>query len=228
MASHELKSPLSVIRGYVEFLKDTATEEKKEDRDEYLRRIDVSALELSNLIEDILDVSRIEMGRLRFSPDHVSVDEVLREVFEMFTSEASEQGLTLVLEIPDTDNKIHILADRGRLKQAVINLLSNAIKYTPQGTVTVSRACTEGFVELSVRDTGIGMTAQEQKKLFGKFQRIENDESRHVSGTGLGLWITKYIVEHMKGEITVESIKGQGTRFVLRFPIHQSADKKDA
>lgn len=224
MASHELKSPLSVIRGYIEFLKDS--DSAKEARDEYLRRIDVSALELSHLVEDILDVSRIEMGRLRFSPDYVSVDEVLTDVVEMFSSQASEQGLTLSLEVSDTETPVYVLVDRGRLKQAIINLLSNAIKYTPEGAVTVSRVCVGEYVELSVRDTGIGMSAQEQKKLFGKFQRIENDESKHVSGTGLGLWITKYIVEHMKGEITVESIKGQGTRFVLRFPIRKKLEEK--
>ncbi len=219
MASHELKSPLSVIRGYVEFLKDGVEEESQ--RQEFLRRIDVSANELRQLVDDILDVSRIEMGRLRFASDHVKSSEVLGEVVEMFTEQAKKKNLTISLDIKEDVQDSVIRVDRGRLKQVMVNLASNAVKYTLKGDIVVAQKKVDGKMELSVRDSGVGMTADEQKKLFGKFYRAEADETKGVSGTGLGLWITKYIIEQMKGEISVESIKGEGSRFVVRFPVYE-------
>jgi two-component system sensor histidine kinase EvgS len=115
-----------------------------------------------------------------------------------------------------------IEVDRGRLKQVIVNLVSNAIRYSLRGTITISVEREGDSIELSVRDTGVGMTAEEQKQLFKKFYRAEATETKGVSGTGLGLWITKYLVEHMGGTIAVESIKGEGSRFVVRFPVPTS------
>jgi len=217
MASHELKSPLSVIRGYIEYLRDGNLEEKQ--RQEFLRRIDLSADELRQLVDDILDVSRIEMGRLRFSPDYIRTIDVLEEVEEMFKVSAEGKGLTLSLSVADEARAASVRVDRGRLKQVMVNLTSNAVKYTLEGAVTIEQSVRDGVVELAVRDSGVGMTAQEQQQLFGKFYRAEAEETKGVRGTGLGLWITKYIIEHMGGTISVESIKGQGSRFVVTFPI---------
>jgi signal transduction histidine kinase len=217
MASHELKSPLTVIRGYIEFLKEGTEDETK--RSEYLRRIDLSAKELRQLVDDILDVSRIEMGRLRFTPEYIHPHEVLEEVVEMFQESAKSKDLTLNLVISDEVRDTGIRVDRGRLKQVMVNLVSNAVKYTMVGTITVEQKVVGGHVELSVRDSGIGMTAEQQSRLFSKFYRIEGKETAGVSGTGLGLWITKYITEHMGGKISVESIKGEGSRFVVAFPV---------
>jgi len=219
MASHELKSPLSVIRGYVEFLKEGVKEEEK--RNEFLHRIDVSADELRHLVDDILDVSRIEMGRLRFSPEHVEPHEILHEITDMFKDQANKKGLNIYCEIDEDSKHKMIRVDRGRLKQVIINLISNAVKYTLKGDITVSQKVRGENLELSVRDSGVGMTAEELKKLFGKFYRAEADETKSVSGTGLGLWITKYIIDHMNGSISVESIQGEGSRFVVQFPLHQ-------
>jgi|GEM_PF-568299 len=221
MASHELKSPLSVIRGYIEFLRDDTVQEK--DRHEYLHRIDASANELRQLIDDILDVSRIEMGRLRFSPDRVHPAEVVDEVVAMFKDAAAGKGLALVQSVTDGAEHAAVFVDRGRLKQVMVNLVSNAVKYTLAGSITVEVSAENGLVHLAVRDTGVGMTAEEQKKLFGKFYRAEAEETKAVSGTGLGLWITKYIIEHMNGTISVESIKEQGSRFVVIFPLYVAA-----
>jgi signal transduction histidine kinase len=225
MASHELKSPLAVIRGYIEYLKDDFDDVEK--RLEYLRRIDVSAEELRQLIDDILDVSRIEMGRLRFTPEYVSVVPVLEEVTAMFTEAAKSKELTVSLEVDDTARETTVRLDRGRFKQVMVNLLSNAIKYTLAGSIRVEASVAQGMVTVSVRDTGIGMTREEQEKLFGKFYRVEADEAKGVSGTGLGLWITRYIVEHMDGTISVESIKGEGSRFVVTFPVAQTNTEQD-
>ena len=220
MASHELKSPLTVIRGYIEFLKEGNADAAQ--RSEYLRRIDLSAKELRQLVDDILDVSRIEMGRLRFAPEYIHPSEVLGEVVEMFQDNAKGKDLNLVLTIPYEVKDTGIRVDRGRLKQVMVNLVSNAVKYTIAGTITVEQKVVGDQIEISVRDSGIGMTAEEQNRLFSKFYRVEGKETAGVSGTGLGLWITKYIVEHMGGKISVESIKGEGSRFVVTFPSHHA------
>lgn len=219
MASHELKSPLSVIRGYIEYLEDESLDTEK--RREFVKRIGLSADELRQLVEDILDVSRIEMGRLRFSPKHVIVREVVEEVADMFKETASSKGLAMRMSIPDGLAEVGVLVDRGRLKQVLVNLVSNALKYTLRGSVTLAVAVRDGVVECSVRDTGVGMSADEQQQLFSKFYRVENDDTRAVRGTGLGLWITKYLIEHMQGTVSVESIKGEGSRFVVAFPVHE-------
>jgi len=137
----------------------------------------------------------------------------------MFKVSAEGKGLTLSLSVADEARAASVRVDRGRLKQVMVNLTSNAVKYTLEGAVTIEQSVRDGVVELAVRDSGVGMTAQEQQQLFGKFYRAEAEETKGVRGTGLGLWITKYIIEHMGGTISVESIKGQGSRFVVTFPI---------
>ena len=219
MASHELKTPLTIIRGYVEYLQQDNLDQAT--RNEFLRRVDLSATELRQLVDDILDVSRIEMGRLRFSPDLVCTAELLREVCDMFQMPARGKGLTLTLDTGGTDS-VTIRADKARSKQVLVNLVSNAIKYTVHGQVTVKQEVMDGRVTIAVRDSGIGMTADEQKRLFEKFYRVEAVEAKNVTGTGLGLWITKYMIDHMGGSISVESIKGEGSRFVVSFPVQQS------
>lgn len=222
MASHELKSPLSVIRGYIEYLKDGDLDEKTQQ--EFLGRIDVSADELRMLIDDILDVSRIEMGRMRFSPDYVTSAEVLDDVFEMFSVSARDKGLNLTCTINDDARRSLVRVDKSRLKQVLVNLVSNAVKYTLEGDIKIEQKIVGNSVEISVRDSGVGMTQEEQQKLFQKFYRVEAKETRGVRGTGLGLWITQYITEQMGGTISVESIKGEGSRFVVAFPKHIKGD----
>lgn len=219
MASHELKSPLTVIRGYIEFLREGSLDDT--ERTEYLRRIDLSADELRGLIDDILDVSRIEMGRMRFSPDQVRVADVCAEVAEMFSVQATAKGLTLVFEPTPEALGAFAYVDRGRLKQVLVNLVSNAVKYSLAGSVRVTEYIEHGHLTIAVRDTGVGMTAEEQQKLFTKFYRVEAAETKGTTGTGLGLWITKYIIEHMGGVIAAESIKGAGSRFVVSFPLQR-------
>ena len=158
------------------------------------------------------------------TPDYVEVEGLLREVGAMFEPQAREKGLLLTVDIPEGLKEILLRVDRGRLKQAMVNLVSNAIKYTLVGEITIILKRSDDTAELSVLDSGVGMTDEERDKLFGKFYRVEADECKGVSGTGLGLWISKYIVEHMHGSISVESIKGKGSRFVLKFPIHVKSD----
>ncbi|KKT00607.1 MAG: PAS domain S-box protein [Candidatus Nomurabacteria bacterium GW2011_GWA2_43_15] len=179
MASHELRTPLSVIRGYAEFIRE-APELSPQTKD-YTSKIDISAKDLDTLVSDILDVSRIEQGRISFSLEKINPGEITEKV--------------------------------------VSNLVGNAIKYTKQGEIKVKLYKENGFLRIRVSDTGIGMSEEEKSKLFEKFYRIRTEETKEVRGTGLGLWITNQIVKEMKGKISVESIKGVGSHFIVSFPI---------
>jgi len=213
MASHELRAPLTAIRGYAEMLKDTHLADT--DRTTSLDRIDISAQQLDALVADMLDVSRIEQGRMQLKSESIDTFATLNELCDVWDIKAKEKGVTLLREIAPG---LRITVDPDRFRQIVINLVSNAIKYTPKGTITVHSTADTGFT-LRVSDTGIGMTTEERDGLFKKFYRAGNQEVRQQSGTGLGLWITKQLVEVMGGHIAVESIKGVGSHFIVTFPL---------
>jgi signal transduction histidine kinase len=217
MASHELKSPLASIRGYAEFLRDAR--ELNDKNKEYARRIDVSSKQLAELVADMLDVSRIEQGRMKFEFTTFAIVPFLREQFETFELQAEQKGLEMKFEV-EGDEGQEIRLDSNRLRQIFINFLSNAVKYTEEGGVMVKIVIKKDeSVEIRVSDTGIGMTQEQSSKLFQKFSRVQTKETEEISGTGLGLWITKQLVEKMGGQISVESIKGKGTDFVVIFPV---------
>ena len=215
MASHELRTPLSAIRGYIDLLS-TSGEITSAEGHKYLSRVDTSARELDQLIADILDVSRIEQGRLAFNLKEMQVGDIIEIVCDTLDFKAHEKGLNITCNI-EANPVLHIDADRFR--QVVVNLVGNAIKYTDHGEITVKTTQEGDYFVLRVSDTGIGMTAEQQKNLFQKFYRVESSEVRKQVGTGLGLWITKQIIEHMQGSISVESIKGVGSHFIVRFPV---------
>jgi signal transduction histidine kinase len=214
MAAHELRAPLSVIRGYVDMAQ--APETPLDELKEYLRRIDTSAAQLNTLVEDILDVSRLQEGRMSFSMKRVEPSSIIVEVVNAFMIQAKEKGLVLTYE---TRALPELFLDPERFRQVMTNLIGNAVKYTPHGSVTVSAESDGVEVVIRVSDTGIGISAEHQAQLFSKFYRVKTDETRSIPGTGLGLWITKEIVRQMRGTISVESIQGKGTDFIVRFPI---------
>jgi signal transduction histidine kinase len=214
MAAHELRSPLTIIRGYTEIL----GEEKglSEGGRGSLGNIDHAATQLNSLIGDILDVAKLQEGRMSFEMKTVDVSQEIASVVDSFMRPAKDKGLTLTY-VPTTLPLIFV--DMNRFHQVLINLVGNAVKYTPQGSVTVSVAGEGDRLSVRVSDTGMGISAEEQQKLFQKFYRVKNAETREITGTGLGLWITAQIVKTMKGTISVESIKGKGTDFIVSFPI---------
>jgi len=216
MASHELKSPLAAIRGYAEFLRDAR--ELSDENKEYARRIGVSSKQLVSLVGDMLDVSRIEQDRMVFEYTRFALVPFLKEEFKNFEMQAKEKGLEFTFE-SENDGQINVYLDQNKLRQIFVNFISNAIKYTKKGNVTVTVREKNEKVEIRISDSGIGMTQEEVAQLFGKFYRVKSKETEDVQGTGLGLWITKQLVEKMKGKISVESIKGKGTDFVLTFPV---------
>lgn len=214
MASHELRAPLTAIRGYAEMLKDGSLDAPA--RALSIQRIDTSAQQLDHLIADMLDVSRIEQGRMKMEQKRIDTHATLAEQCDIWEMRAKQKGLTLARELSEG---LAITVDPDRFRQVVINLISNAIKYTNHGTVTVQTSGGDGRFQLRVSDTGIGMTEDERTNLFQKFYRAAGSDVRKEAGTGLGLWITKQLIERMGGRISVESIKGVGSHFIVSFPL---------
>ena len=217
MASHELKSPLTAIRGYAELLTDTleareGLPDNKIQQKKYLKNIDISVNRLRTLVEDLLDVSRIEQNRLPIALEELDLVKIVLDIADEMTVLANEKGLELKKAVPDA---LSVAADPERLKQIVVNLLSNAIKYTPSGSVEIQIKEDKENVLLTVADTGLGISAEDMKKLFSKFYRVKTQQTAEISGTGLGLWIAREIAQKMGGDLKVESIEGVGSHFTL-------------
>lgn len=218
MASHELRTPITAIRSYASFVLESLTSKVKGETKQGLERVVQSAERLDNLVGEILDVSRIEQGRIKISLTPQEASSIVKEVIDELKVSAEEKGLRLIY--PSAAEKLPpILADKDKLKQILINLIGNAIKYTFKGEVTVSTAFKDKKVSIKIRDTGVGMSAKQRENLFQKFYRVRTKETADVSGTGLGLWITKQLVEIMKGEIFVDSIENVGSEFTVLLPI---------
>lgn len=217
MASHELRTPLTVIRGYAEFI--TESKELLPETRRYVSMIDVSAKGLDALIADILDVSRMEQGRMTFALESLNPSALVTEVVESFEIPAKDKGLSISSVTAEFPPETAIRVDKDRLKQVLVNLVGNAVKYTIQGEIKVTHTLEKGRVVIRVSDTGLGMTAEERERLFEKFYRIKTEETKDIRGTGLGLWITAKIVKEMNGTLTVESIKGVGSHFIVSFPV---------
>ena len=214
MASHELRTPLTVIRGYADILK-TSKEISKEDK-KMAENIDMHSKRLGVLIDDILDISRIEQGRIKFNFEKFNPKNEIQETIEFLRYNIKEKGLKIHSKLEDSGI---ILADKDRLKQILVNILGNSVKYTKRGEINVEVSTDSKNLNIRVSDTGIGMNAEAQRGLFQKFYRIKSKETKDIIGTGLGLWITKKLVELMKGSISVESIKGVGTHIIISFPL---------
>jgi signal transduction histidine kinase len=216
MAAHELRTPLTVIRGYVDLLREIPNLDEKHKGN--LQNIDVSAKQLNLLVGDILDVTRIEQGRMNLNFVPLDVGNSIKDLAASFEQPVKEKGLTLSLDI--APGLPMISADSEKMRQIMTNFIGNAVKYTIRGGITVKVGFDEIKKEVFVRisDTGVGISAEDQKRLFQKFSRIRNKETENISGTGLGLWITNQMVFAMKGNISVESIKGKGTDFIASFP----------
>lgn len=214
MAAHELRSPLSIIRGYTEMLADG--EKLSPGGVINLKHIDDAAVHLNHLIGDILDVAKLQEGRMSFRFEARDVSSDIKEVMDSFVRVAFDKGLQLFYE--ETPLPM-ISVDPDRFHQVMINLVGNAIKYTPKGEVRVTTSQEKGSLVIRVSDSGMGISAEDQQKLFQKFYRVKSVETAEITGTGLGLWITDQMVKTMHGDITVESIRGKGTDLILRFPL---------
>jgi len=219
MAIHELQSPITNIRAYIEALEEELKNKILPQQLEDLKRISFSAKNLSELIEDIFKVVKIEEELLDLTTQEISPTKSINEIIDSFQGRFKAKELKLKYQRGKEDWIIKV--NPYRFREILINLIDNAIKYTPQGEIEVKEwiDSSKKRYYISLKDTGIGISGEEQKNIFQKFYRVKNKETAEISGTGLGLWIVKALCEGMKGSITLESIKGIGTKFVLSFPL---------
>ena len=217
--SHEIRTPMNGILGFSELLRDRLRD--RHDLSEYLSNIEQSGRTLLRLIDDILDLSRIESGRLVLQPRAFRLDHFVRDVESTFRLRAERKGLSFTVRA-QAGMPEHVVLDELRLRQILNNLIGNAIKFTAEGEVSLSLSAraVPGVAEvydltLEVCDTGIGIDAAEIDQIFQPFTQQQNQDNRAYEGTGLGLSITKRLVEMMNGSITVESRRGEGAQFTV-------------
>jgi two-component system phosphate regulon sensor histidine kinase PhoR len=226
--SHELRTPLTSIKGYIEALLDGAKDDP-ETSTQFLNIILKQSDRLNLILEDLLQLSKIESGQVLFKREPLHIQSVIERTLAMIKPMADKKGHRLVSFVED--NLPAVLGDEDRLMQVLSNLLDNAVKYTPEkGTITVAAHPVFGdaeqsaiaiAVELSVTDTGLGIPEGDRPRVFERFYRIDKARSRELGGTGLGLAIVKHIVEGLGGRVWAEANTPTGSRFVVRLPVQQ-------
>lgn len=216
--SHEIRTPINAILGMNELI---LREEKVPELRDYSENIRTAGNSLLALISDVLDISKIESGKLEIIPCEYELNSLVSDCCSMTASRARSKGLELSVECEENVPR-KLFGDETHIRQIIVNLLTNAVKYTEQGSVTLSVTCrvrqSSCFLRFSVKDTGIGISQEDQRKLFGQFQRLDLQKNRHIEGTGLGLSIVKQLCELMNGTVTVNSAPGEGSEFTVELP----------
>lgn len=216
--SHELRTPLTSIKGYVDLILDGDAGEINEIQEEFLGIVKENSDRLVDMINDMLDISRIESGRIRLKVEPVNLADSIEGAVDSFRAVLNQTGRTVKTRIPD--NLPLVAVDRDRVGQVLINFISNALKYSPAGgDVTIAAKRTDGSVQVSVADKGMGISREDQKKLFTKFYRVDSAMTREIGGTGLGLSIAKSIIELLGGTVSVRSKLGEGSTFSFTLPV---------
>lgn len=217
--SHEIRTPLTAIKGYAELLDRTPLGPSQRDQ---LGKLRDAGEVLGTLIDDLLDLSKIEAGRIDLQSGAVDIRALAERVIALLRPVAEAKGLSLACSVADELPRC-IEGDAGRLLQVVLNLTNNAVKFTTQGGVTLEFARRGETLAITIRDTGIGIAAADMGRLFKRFSQIDSSLTRAHGGSGLGLAISQGLAQHMGGEITVESVAGQGSRFTVTLPLRASA-----
>jgi signal transduction histidine kinase len=224
--SHELRTPLNAILGYTELLLDNIYGDVPEKIQDVLQRLEKNGRHLLSLINDVLDLSKIEAGRLTLSLNEYSMEELIQTVLTSVQALAAEKNLDLKVEVSKdlTIGK----ADEQRIAQVILNLVGNAIKFTDEGEVKIEATVSDGRFLVSVSDTGPGLAEVDQQKIFDEFQQADGSSIRKKGGTGLGLSISKKIIDMHGGRIWVESALGKGSTFRFTLPIRVEKQRKQA
>jgi two-component system phosphate regulon sensor histidine kinase PhoR len=213
IATHELKAPMTVIKGYLSMALETKL---AKDPEGMVKTAFDQTDRLNRLVTDLLDVSRIEQGRTKYNITQVDLPHTIGPMMGTFEVKARDKDLKLAYKPPESLPRV--MADPDRVTEIFTNLIDNAIKYSLRGTVVVAHEVTKTGVVTTVTDTGIGMTPEEQTRLFQRFYRAQNSDTKEIAGTGLGLWIIKQYIERMGGTIQVTSERGKGTTFTVALP----------
>jgi signal transduction histidine kinase len=224
--SHELRTPMNAVLGFAEMLADGLYGDLPQKAKGALERVQANGRHLLGLISDVLDLSKIEAGQLVLALDDYFVGQIVQTVAAGTEALARSKGLKLTAKAGDG---LPIgYGDERRLTQVLLNLVGNAIKFTDKGEVAIEAKAKDGFFELSVRDTGPGISPENQERIFEEFQQVDDSATRQKGGTGLGLTISKRIVELHGGTIRVESKMGVGSTFTVTLPVHVSDSKEAA
>ena len=224
--SHEFRTPLNAIIGFTEVLQDRIPGELNADQAEYLGDIHDAGQLLLRLINDVLDLSKVEAGRLELFYETFPIAQTVRETITTLRGAAEKKGLAIQGVLPPDLGLI--TADQIRFKQILFNLLSNAVKFTDSGDITLSAALENGQLHLSVADTGIGIREEDMSRIFIEFSQVDASHARRHEGTGLGLALSKRLVEAHGGRIWVESVFGVGSVFHVLLPLRPVENKGKA
>ena len=233
-ASHEMRTPVASIEGYLGLALNPATAHIDEKARDFITKAHESAQHLGRLFQDLLDISKVEDGRMKNNPKIINVNEFLKDIFDGLATKASEKQLNYIF-MPDIvgENKEKSLQpifyaniDPDHFREVVSNLIENAIKYTPSGEVVVNVTGDDKQISISVKDSGIGIPAEDIPHLFQKFYRVDNSDTREIGGTGLGLYLSRRLAEAMSGNLRVESKYKEGSTFYLEIPRMSSSEAK--
>lgn len=219
LVAHELKAPLTSLKGYLSVFINENKNQFNEEQNMFLARMNTSTQRMGALIENLLNASRIDRGVLSLNIESLDWESTVKEIVGEFMEQAKEKKIELIVNEPVAIIP-HVMADKFRIVEVLLNLLSNAISYTPnEGKIEVSIEYDNNNVITHVQDTGEGIPEDVIPKLFTKFYRVNSDLSKKSNGTGLGLYISKTLVEMHKGKIWVESQKGKGSTFSFSLPV---------
>jgi signal transduction histidine kinase len=216
--SHELRTPLNAIIGFSEVLLERFFGDINEKQDDYLKDIHSSGKHLLSLINDILDLSKIEAGRMEIEPSSFDVSSALSNALTLIRERAQRHGIVVGQDVDPQLGEIY--ADERKFKQILLNLLTNAVKFTPDGgQISVAARKDDSQAVIAVRDTGIGIAPEDQAAVFEEFRQVGHDYTRKAEGTGLGLALTRRFVELHGGRIWVDSELGKGSTFTFTIPL---------
>jgi len=208
--SHELRTPIFAIQGYIETLMNGALNDQKVNK-YFLEKANHHTQNLNNLLNDLIDISMIETGEMRLSFRYFKLGEYLTSIWEEFKPMAEEKQLKLILR--PVDDNLEVFGDKAKLKQVFSNLIQNALKYTEEGQVEIIVEETPKSAIIKIKDTGLGIPAEDLERIFERFYRVDKNRSRAVGGTGLGLAIVKHILEAHNSKVRVKSTLGSGSEF---------------
>ena len=233
-ASHEMRTPVASIEGYLGLALNPATAHIDEKARDFITKAHESAQHLGRLFQDLLDISKVEDGRMKNNPKIINVNEFLKDIFDGLATKASEKQLNYIF-MPDIVGEskekslqpiFYANIDPDHFREVVSNLIENAIKYTPSGEVVVNITGDDKQISVSVKDSGIGIPAEDIPHLFQKFYRVDNSDTREIGGTGLGLYLSRRLAEAMSGNLRVESKYKEGSIFYLEIPRMNSSEAK--